>query len=162
MTFQKIKAYHIFWITAVIILLIGIAGINNPDSTLDINVHDTYFVIAHIHIAVVLSLLYFLMGLGYWFIQKVFKKQLIRYLTAIHIVILIGSFISYWLLMLYFKLFPKDMASPLFDDYQLVNVLLVSQLLLIIFIATPLYIINLLIALFSKKKLLTSNLKSKL
>ncbi|KOP38447.1 hypothetical protein DBB36_12890 [Flavobacterium sp. WLB] len=151
MTFQKIKAYHLFWITATIILLIGIAGINNPDSTLDINVHDTYFVIAHIHIAVVLSLLYFLMGLGYWFIQKVFKKQLIKYLTAIHIVILIGSFISYWLLMLYFKLFPTD-AFPLFDDYQLVNMLLVSQLLLIIFIATPLYIINLLIALFSKKK----------
>ncbi|SHH29471.1 Cytochrome C and Quinol oxidase polypeptide I [Flavobacterium sp. CF108] len=152
MNFQKIKAYHLFWITAAIILLIGIAGINNPDSTLDINVHDTYFVIAHIYIAVVLSLFYFLMGLGYWFIQKVFKKQLIKYLTAIHIVILIGSFIGYWLLMLYFKLFPRDMAFPLFDDYQLVNVVLISQFLLIIFIATPLYIINLLIALFSKKK----------
>ncbi|KRB57998.1 cbb3-type cytochrome c oxidase subunit I [Flavobacterium sp. Root186] len=149
MNLQKIKVYHLFWITAISILLIGII---NSDSTLDINVHDTYFVIAHFYIALVLFLLFFLMGLGYWFIQKVLKKQLLKYLTAIHTVILIGSFIGYWLVMLYFKLFPKDMAFSLFDDYQLINVILTTQLLLIIFIATPLYITNLLIASFSKNR----------
>ena len=153
MNLKKIKVYNLFWMVAAVILLIGLAGINNPDSTLDINVHDTYFVIADFYIEVATCLFFFLMGLGYWLIQKVYKKQLIKYLTIIHAAILIGSFILYWIIMLYFKIFPKDLAFPLFDDYQLINVVLVIEILLIVFIGIPVYIVNLLIAIFRKNKL---------
>lgn len=149
MNLQKIKVYHLFWITALIILVIGIS---NPESTLDINIHDTYFIIAHFHVAVVFSLLFFLKGLGYWLFQKVFKKQLVRSLTVIHSLILIGGFVFYWLLMLYIRLFPEDKNTPFPSDLYRVNVIIASEFLLIICIGIPIYMINLLIGIFRKSK----------
>ena len=153
MNLKKIKVYNLFWMVAAIILLIAILKNKGQDSTFDINVHDTYFVIADFYIEVATCLFFFLMGLGYWLIQKVYKKQLIKYLTIIHAAILIGSFILYWIIMLYFKIFPKDLAFPLFDDYQLINVVLVIEILLIVFIGIPVYIVNLLIAIFRKNNI---------
>jgi len=149
MNLQKVKVYHLFWITALIILVIGIS---NPESTLDINIHDTYFIIAHFHVAVVFSLLFFLMGLGYWLVQKVLKKQLVKSLTLIHSLIVIGGFVFYWLLMLYIRLFPEDKHDPFPSDLYRVNVIIASEFLLIICIGIPIYIINLLIGIFRKSK----------
>lgn len=95
MNIKKIKVYHLFWIVSAIIVIIGLIQINYPDSTVDINIDDTYLVIANSHLAVLLSVSYFLMGFGYWLIQKILKKPLVKYLTIIHCVILIGSFIFY-------------------------------------------------------------------
>ena len=146
---KKIKVYDLFWIVATLILLIGLSGINNPDNTFDINVHDTYFVIAHFYGAVLFSLFYFLNGLGYWLVLKVYKKHLITSLTIIHSVILIGSFIFYQTIVYYNKTFVRYYFY--FDDnYRLINMTLISELLLIIFIGMPVYIVNLLIGLFRK------------
>ena len=147
---KKIKVYDLFWIVATLILLIGLSGINNPDNTFDINVHDTYFVIAHFYGAVLFSLFYFLNGLGYWLVLKVYKKHLITSLTTIHTVILIGSFIFYWLVILCSKLIISINPFPLFDNYQLINITLTIEFLLSIFVAIPAFLINLLIGLFRK------------
>jgi len=150
MNFKNIKVYNLFWIVATLILLIGLSGINDPDDVFDINVHDTYFVIHHFYAAVVMFLFYFLNGLGYWLIQKVYKKHLITCLTIIHSIILIGSFIIYWLVIFYSKLITLRIPFPLFDNYQLINLTLVIETVLIIFVAIPLFLINLLIGLFRK------------
>ncbi|WP_289661860.1 hypothetical protein [Flavobacterium panacagri] len=152
MNLQKIKVYHLFWITSLSILLIGIAQNNNPNAGLDINIHDTYFVMRNSDTTVFLFLCYFIMGLGYWLIQKVYKKQLIQFLTVIHSVILIGSFIFYWIIFFYHPQYQVNENFPLYDNYLSVNVVLVTEFLLIIFIATPIYLINLLIGIFRKDK----------
>jgi len=145
MNFQKIKVYHLLWIVALLILIIGLI---DPDNTLDINIHDTYFVIVNLHVAIALFLYYFLNGLGYWSIQKIFKKGLIKTFTIIHTTILIGSFVFYWLVIVYSKMFLSNSTFPLFDDGRdLINITLVLELLLILFLATPIFIINLLIGL---------------
>jgi len=155
MNIKKIKVYDLFWITSILILIIGfIYQINDPESILDINIHDTYYVIANYHLTILLFTSYFLMGLGYWLVQKLFKKRLLKSLTIIHTVILIGSFIIYWIAFFYGKLFLQNLVFPeFFDDHQLINITLFYELLLIMFVATPIYIINLLIGLFRKKNI---------
>ena len=51
------------------------------EGSLDINVHDTYFVIPHFDIAVILSIVYFIYGFGYWLVQEIFKKRLVKILS---------------------------------------------------------------------------------
>ncbi|MGE6354244.1 hypothetical protein ACQKCJ_10245 [Flavobacterium sp. NPDC079362] len=147
MNLKKIKVYHLFWFVSIIVLLIGTF---NPDETLDINVHDTYFIIAQLHVAIVLFLFFFLNGFGYWFVHRVLKKSLEKYLTLIHSFIVLGSFIFYWLIILYSKLFLFNPDFLLFDEYQLINIILISEFMLIVFIALPIFITNLLIAIFRK------------
>lgn len=149
MNFKKLKVYHYFWITALLILTLGVYFYNLPDNTLDINIHDTYFVIEHLHVAILLTLFYFLNGIGYWLVEKVFKKKLFNVLTIIHCIILFGSFISYWLVFIYSKLFLSD-PFPLFDNYDLINKTLMLSFLVIFFIGLPIYFINLLIGIFRK------------
>ena len=148
MNLKNIKAYNLFLITSIIILLIGFYRSNDPDSTLDLNVYDTYFVMSNYHCTIVLFSLYFLTGLLYWVFEKLPKKHLITPLTAIHTFILIGSFVFYWIIIFYSKQLKSDPNFPLLDyGNQLINITLVNEFLLIIFIAIPIFIINLLIGL---------------
>ncbi len=151
MNLRKIKIYNLFWLVALIILVIGLIQTNNEDTTFDINIHDTYFVIAHFYIALFLSLTYYLIGLGYWVVQKAMKRKLINVLTIIHSVILNGSFLVYWLVIGYSKVFFET-PFPLFDNYQLINQTLVILSILILFVGQPIYIINLIIGIFKKQK----------
>lgn len=105
---RKIKIYNLFWLVASIILLIGLIQDRFEDNTFDINIHDTYFVIAHFYVALFLSLGYYLIGLGYWIVQKVMKRELNKVLTIIHSIILNGSFLVYWLVIAYNRAFLKS------------------------------------------------------
>lgn len=56
----------------------GLTGIILGDSTLDINVHDTYFVVAHFHLVMGISALYGLFaGIYHWF-PKLFQGRLMN------------------------------------------------------------------------------------
>ena len=92
MILKKLKVYHYFWITSAIILIIGFWRQNSSDTSLDLNFHDTYYVITNSDISILLSVCYSLLGIGYWLVQKVLKRKLINYLTLIHCIILFGSF----------------------------------------------------------------------
>ncbi len=151
MNLIKIKTYNLFWLVALIILMIGLIQDHFEDNTFDINIHDTYFVIAHLHFAIFLSLTYYLIGLGYWIVQKAMKRKLINVLTIIHSAILNGSFLVYWLVIGYSKAFLET-PFPLFDNYQLINQTLVILTILILLIGQPIYIINLTIGIFKKQK----------
>jgi heme/copper-type cytochrome/quinol oxidase subunit 1 len=150
MILKKIKARHLFWIVSILIVIIGFYKENNPNSTLDINIHDTYFVISNYDCTLVLFTLYFLTGLLYWLFEYLPQKQLLKPLTFIHTTILIGSFIIYWLVILYSKIVILRNPFPLFDNYLLINSTLIIEFLLIIFVAIPTFLINLLIGLFRK------------
>lgn len=151
MILKKIKIYHLFLLVSILILLIGFYRNTNPNSILDINVHDTYFVISNYDCTLVLFTTYFLMGILYWLFEKLPQKKLIKPLTMIHSIILIGSFILYWLIIIYNKVFLSNPTFPMFDNgSELINITLVLELLLIAFLAIPVFIINLLIGLIRK------------
>lgn len=149
MILKKIKAHHLFLIVSILILLIGMYRSTDANSILDINVHDTYFVISNYDCTLILFTTYFLMGILYWLFEKLPQKQLIKPLTIIHSTILIGSFIIYWLIIfLDDKLFVVDPNFPLLNyKDQLINIILVIELFIITFLGIPIFIINLLIGL---------------
>ena len=143
---KKIKVHYYFWLVSLIILLIGLYDMNE---TFDINIYDTYYIIPHIYGAVILSIIYFVYGFGYWLIQEKLKKRLVKILTIIHSVILIGSFLTYWIVLYYTRLFATN-NFPLFDNYQTINITLVICTILCL-IALPIYIINLAIGVLRKQ-----------
>ncbi|OXA80422.1 hypothetical protein SAMN05444397_102191 [Flavobacterium aquidurense] len=149
MILKKIKAHHLFLIVSILILLIGMHRSNDPNSGLDINIHSTYLVISNYDCTLVLFTTYFLTGLLYLLFEKLPQKQLIKPLTIIHSTILIGSFISYWLIIfLDDKLFVIDPNFPLLNyKDQVINITLVLESLIITFMGMPIFIINLLIGL---------------
>jgi cytochrome c oxidase subunit 1 len=62
----------------------GLTGIILGDSTLDINVHDTYFVIAHFHLVMGISALYGMFaGIYHWY-PKLFGRMMNKNLGYIH------------------------------------------------------------------------------
>ena len=62
----------------------GLTGIILGDSTLDINVHDTYFVVAHFHLVMGISALYgFFAGVYHWF-PRLFGRMMNKNMGYLH------------------------------------------------------------------------------
>lgn len=158
MNLKEIKIYQCFWIVSILIVIIGlIKNLSAEDDGLDINIHDTYFVISNLDLTLFLSFLYFLNGFGYWIVQKKLKRNLVKSLTYIHSLILIGGFVSYWLVLGYSKLFLES-PFPLFDNQQITNQTLVIIASSIVLIGIPIYCINLIIGILKKEKTINSSL----
>jgi heme/copper-type cytochrome/quinol oxidase subunit 1 len=49
-------------------------GISNDESTMDFNVHDTYFVVANIYVSFVISLFFGIIGIVYMTMQNAGRK----------------------------------------------------------------------------------------
>ncbi|MGZ3865050.1 MAG: cytochrome c oxidase subunit I [Bacteroidia bacterium] len=71
----------------------GVTGIILADSTLDITIHDTYFVVAHFHIVMGLSAIFGMFaGVYHWF-PKLFLRMMNKKLGYLHFwVTLIGAY----------------------------------------------------------------------
>tara|TARA_R100001369_G_scaffold92142_1_gene135685 strand:- start:20131 stop:21957 length:1827 start_codon:yes stop_codon:yes gene_type:complete len=108
----------------------GLTGIILGDSTLDINVHDTYFVIAHFHLVMGISALYGLLaGVYHWF-PKMFGRMMNKNLGFVHFwVTAIGAYGVFF--PMHFigmaglpRRYYTNTAFPYFDDLQDVNVVI--------------------------------------
>ena len=75
----------------------GLTGIFLGNSTLDIHLHDTYFVIAHFHIVMGVSAFFGMFaGIYHWF-PKMFGRYMNRTLAYIHFwVTLAGAYLIFW------------------------------------------------------------------
>jgi len=108
----------------------GLTGIILGDSTLDINVHDTYFVVAHFHLVMGISALYGMFaGIYHWF-PKMYGRMLNKNMGYVHF--WVTTVCAYGV---FFPMHFIGMAGlprryytntnfPLFDDLQNVNVLI--------------------------------------
>ncbi|TVZ25771.1 cytochrome c oxidase subunit 1 [Gillisia sp. Hel_I_86] len=108
----------------------GLTGIILGDSTLDINVHDTYFVIAHFHLVMGISALYGLLaGVYHWF-PKMFGRMMNKNLGYVHFwVTAIGAYGVFF--PMHFigmaglpRRYYTNTAFPYFDDLADVNVVI--------------------------------------
>jgi cytochrome c oxidase subunit 1 len=108
----------------------GLTGIILGDSTLDINVHDTYFVVAHFHLVMGISALYGMFaGIYHWF-PKMFGRMLNKNLGYIHFWVTAVCAYGVFFPMHFIGLaglprrYYTNTNFPLFDDLQNVNVLI--------------------------------------
>jgi cytochrome c oxidase subunit 1 len=75
----------------------GLTGIFLGNSTIDIHIHDTYFVVAHFHIVMGVSAFFGMFaGIYHWF-PKMFGRYLNNTLGYIHFwVTLVGAYLIFW------------------------------------------------------------------
>jgi cytochrome c oxidase subunit 1 len=108
----------------------GLTGIILGDSTLDINVHDTYFVVAHFHLVMGISALYGMFaGIYHWY-PRMFGRMMNKNLGYIHF--WVTSVCAYGVFFpMHFigmaglpRRYYTNTAFPFFDDLQDVNVLI--------------------------------------
>ncbi|OIQ21761.1 MAG: cytochrome c oxidase subunit I [Flavobacterium sp. MedPE-SWcel] len=108
----------------------GLTGIILGDSTLDINVHDTYFVVAHFHLVMGISALYGMFaGIYHWF-PRMFGRMMNKNLGYIHFWVTVVCAYGVFFPMHFIGMaglprrYYTNTAFPLFDDLQDVNVLI--------------------------------------
>ncbi|MFT5736849.1 MAG: cytochrome c oxidase subunit 1 [Maribacter sp.] len=136
----------------------GLTGIILGDSTLDINVHDTYFVVAHFHLVMGISALYGLFaGVYHWFPIMFEGKMLNKNMGYVH----------FWITAIcaYGVFFPmhfvgmagvprryyENTAFPMFDELADVQVLM-SVFALIAGAAQLVFVANFIYSIFYGKK----------
>ena len=139
----KRKPYFLLFAIVILFLILGFFVDNK--SILDLNVHDTYYIIAHNHLYWLLTIIMFLLLIVYCFLNKL-KVNLVVILSKIHIygtlVSIIGMFFPYSLIL-------KPSNFPLYDDMQNVN-LCVSISGLLFLLLQLLFIINIFVAIIKK------------
>ena len=125
--------YRTFWWSMPIVLVLS--GLDNS-AVIEVNFLNLYFVATSQQVGIVSSTIFGVLGLIYW---KARHIKLVNWITTIHIVFTLMSFISILCIALFLS---KNGSQQDFETYRLINQLL----LLIIWIATLsqlIFIINL-------------------
>lgn len=107
----------------------GLTGLILGDSALDINVHDTYFVVAHFHIVMGLSAIFGMFaGIYHWF-PKMYGRRMSKTLGYIHfwITFICAYGVFFPMHFLGMAGLPRryytNTAFPMFDDLADINIL---------------------------------------
>lgn len=136
----------------------GLTGIWMGNSSIDLHVHDTYFIIAHFHLVMgVASIFGMFSGVAHWY-PKMFGRMMNNTLLYIHFwITLIGAYLIFWP-MHYAGLagMPRryyDYSSWVsFRDFQSMNTF-ISVVAIIVFFVQFLFIFNFFYSMFKGRKL---------
>ena len=135
----------------------GLTGLVLGDSTLDINVHDTYFVVAHFHLVMGISALYGMFaGIYHWF-PKMFGRMMNKNLGYVHFwITVIGAYGVFF--PMHFvgmaglpRRYYDNTAFPYFDDLADINVL-ITVFAIITALVQLLFLYNFIRSIFYGKK----------
>ncbi len=140
------RPYIYLWLTSLMVLIVGyVSYVHLQNSALDINVHDTYFVVAHQHIVYGLSSFFLLIGSMYWIMEKL-KIKLLSTLTVIHVMVTLLSIILCIIGIFYFD--SVITAPKVLKDSQAINRNAFTTIIsMLIIIAQLLFLINVIISL---------------
>ncbi len=138
------KPYIYFWISALIMFIAGLFTYSDENAIIDINFHDTYFIIHLFYLITLISLLYFIEGGIYWIFKKL-KISLINYLIQIHIFCTIGGLLIYFILMTIFE-DDTEIEQGVFNQSSIIGWVIIVILCTIIF-SQVLFLINIIIGL---------------
>lgn len=99
MKFLTDKPYVIFWLSIPLIMFSGfVSSIEN----LDINIHDTYYVFSLADLNILISILFAIIGLGYWIMLKA-NRKLSKWLNLTHIALTFGGILLIWILSQFYR-----------------------------------------------------------
>ncbi|MBC7000901.1 cbb3-type cytochrome c oxidase subunit I [Cytophaga sp. FL35] len=135
------KPHLIFLLAIPIIMLIGILS---GDAVLDINVHDTYLVIAYLHFAVLISIVFGIIGIGYWIMQKA-NRKLSKWLIWTHIGLTFGGTLIVWILN---KFYRTEIMEYEFNNNL---TLIITLIILLMIIGQLIFPINIIYGLIKNK-----------
>ncbi|MEO6218837.1 MAG: cbb3-type cytochrome c oxidase subunit I [Ginsengibacter sp.] len=140
----------------------GLTGIFLGNSSLDIHLHDTYFVVAHFHIVMgVASMFGMFAGIYHWF-PKMYGRFLNNTLGYIHFwVTIMGAYLIFWPLH-YAGLAGMPRRYYDFSNWESFNMFgglneFVSVVALIVFATQLLFVINFFYSIFKGRKVTTQN-----
>jgi cytochrome c oxidase subunit 1 len=135
----------------------GVTGIILADSTLDINVHDTYFVVAHFHIVMGLSAIFGMFaGVYHWF-PKMFLRMMNKKLGYLHFWVTFVCAYGVFFPMHFLGLagvprrYYTNSAFPLFDNLVDINEI-VTVFAIIAALAQFIFIFNFFYSMFRGEK----------
>lgn len=135
------KPHLIFLLAIPIILLFGIL---NGDNVLDINIHDTYFVFLYIHFALLISMLFGIIGFGYWIMQKM-NRKLSKWLNWTHIGLTFGGLLTVGILSNFYR---TEIMEYKFNNNL---TLIITLIILIMIFGQLIFPINIIRGLMMKK-----------
>lgn len=139
---KLIEKPHLLFLSTIPIIL-GI-GILNGNTVLDINVHDTYYVVAYLHLAVLISILFGIIGIGYWVMQKAGRK-LSKWLNWAHLGLTFGGTLLVWVLTKFYR--TEIMEYKFNNNLSMV----ITIVILLIILGQLIFPINIIYGLIKKK-----------
>ena len=133
------QPHLIFFLVIPVVLLVGHV---NMKSLVDINIHDTYFIVSYFHLVVLLSIFFGIIGILYLMMQKA-QRRLFKWLTNLHIIMTIGGLAALFTI--------PQLWHPNVLDYSKKETVL-FLLFLLIFLAQISFIVNVFFGIFRKHK----------
>ncbi|MFT4062132.1 MAG: cbb3-type cytochrome c oxidase subunit I [Edaphocola sp.] len=140
----------------------GLTGIFLGNSALDIHLHDTYFVIAHFHLVMGVSVFFGMFaGINHWF-PKMFGRYMNNTLGYVHFfVTLAGAYLIFW--PMHYegiagmpRRYYDYSAWQSFKQFQDLNAF-ISVVVVVVFFAQLLFVFNFFISIFKGRKVASRN-----
>ncbi|RPH84492.1 MAG: cytochrome c oxidase subunit I, partial [Planctomycetaceae bacterium] len=140
----------------------GLTGIFLGNSTLDIHLHDTYFVVAHFHIVMgVASFFGMFAGVYHWF-PKMYGRYMNNTMAYIHFwVTLVGAYLIFWP-MHYAGLAGMPRRYTDYSNWQSFNMFqdmnrFISTVAMVVFAVQLLFVFNFFYSIWKGRKVTTKN-----
>lgn len=99
------KPYQAIWWSIPIILGLSLLGFKN---TIDLQMHDTYFVVSYVHIRILIAVVLGITGFVYWLVRK---KRLTNWMTFLHVAITISTLALILIVNLVFQVNEGDLET---------------------------------------------------
>ena len=118
--------------------LIMLSGFLSSVKDLDINIHDTYYVFSLFHLNTLISIIFVVIGLGYWIMLKA-NRRLSKWLNLIHIALTFGGILLIWILA---QLFRESIMAYDFNSNLTLAIYLIALIAVFGQIIYPINIIS--------------------